>query len=173
MKWMKLAALTLVCVLGLALVACGDDDDAGDNGDGVTETPAATNEPTEAPTDQPTEVPTEAPTDAPTEEPTGQATDGAEDEFQVETQDFAFVPASFTVPAGTELKFEVTNTGGAPHTMTIYRDNSYSDPVEGGDTGTINGGEDGSVDVTFADAGTYFFRCDIHPALMQGTITAE
>ena len=55
-------SLSVVALLGMALlVACGDDDDAP---------PAATPAPTEAATEAPTEAATEAATPAPTEAPT-------------------------------------------------------------------------------------------------------
>ena len=63
-------SLSLVALLGAALlVACGDDDDAP-----PASTPAPTEAATEAPTEAPTEAATEAPTEAATEAPTEAAT---------------------------------------------------------------------------------------------------
>lgn len=151
MNWLRLSAIMLLCVLGLALVvACGDDDDDAGDDVGATSPPAET----EAPGDG-----TEAP-------------DGENNTFDVDTVDFGFNPNTFTVTAGEEVTFEVENTGDAPHTMTIYADEEYAEFVPGGDSFRLESGDAASVSLTF-DAGMYFFRCEIHPTQMQGTITAE
>ena len=68
LKPFRLLILPLVfLVLGLALVACGSDEED-------PAAPAATAEPTQASTPEPTAEPTEAPTEAPTESPTEAAT---------------------------------------------------------------------------------------------------
>jgi plastocyanin len=158
LKLFRVLFSLLLSVLLVALVAaCGDDDESGTNGDSAataTEdggTPEATEEETEGPTDAGGE---------PSEEVT------------VELDDFSFDPDSFTVTAGTEVKIDVENVGAAPHTLTVYSDEEYTEPVDGADTGQVEGGEDGEFFATF-DAGEYFFRCEVHPTQMEGTLTAE
>ena len=73
---------------------------------------------------------------------------------------FAYSPTPATVKAGARVR--VTNADSAPHTLT--------DRASGRafDSGTIKGGETGSV--TFAKPGTYAYFCEFHP-YMKGTVT--
>lgn len=144
---MSMVALTL----SVGFVACGDDDD-----DGGGTTPAAT---TAA---QPT---TEAAEDTP-------APGGAE-AVTVVAADLSFTPSTFEATAGEEVTVTLENTGQLPHTLTVFSDVSYTTPVEGADTDTIAGGDTGEFTITFDEAGELFFRCEIHPTQMQGTITVE
>jgi plastocyanin len=132
-------------LLAAAVVACGDDDESS-NGD---ITPGSTE--------------TEGPTDV-----------GGEpsEEVSVELADFSFDPEVFSVPAGTEVKIDVENTGEQAHTLTVYEDEEYTTAVEGADTGQVEGGADGEFNATF-EAGEYYFRCENHPTQMEGELTAE
>lgn len=76
----------------------------------------------------------------------------------VTIQNFSFVPASVTVPAGATITW--TNQDAAPHTATSV-DNSF-------DTGTLKQGQ--SATLTFSKPGTFNYICSIHP-FMKGTIT--
>ncbi len=78
----------------------------------------------------------------------------------VSIANFAFDPAELTVPVGTTVTWENTDT--APHTATA-EDGSF-------DTGRID--QDASGSATFDQAGTFAYRCEFHPD-MQGTITVE
>ncbi len=78
----------------------------------------------------------------------------------VEIVDFEYTPADLTVAAGTEITF--TNGDGTAHTATS-RDNAF-------DSGSIAGGETGSI--TVEDAGTYTYFCSFHP-FMEATLTVE
>lgn len=73
---------------------------------------------------------------------------------------FAFDPAELTVPAGTTITWENTDT--TPHTATA-ENGSF-------DTGRIAQNASGSA--TFDQPGTFPYRCEFHPD-MQGTITVE
>jgi plastocyanin len=74
--------------------------------------------------------------------------------------DFLFAPDPATVRAGRRIA--ISNADRSPHTLT----------EEGGspsfDSGTIRGGERGSI--TFATAGTFTYYCQFH-ATMKGTVT--
>ena len=73
-------------------------------------------------------------------------------------KDFEFDPSAITAKVGQAIAF--TNTGAAPHTVTLD-DNSCTTP-------NINAGAaDG---VVFSAAGSYPFHCAIHTQ-MKGTIT--
>lgn len=182
MNLLKIAAMLLV--LGLAFAACSDDDES--TGDALTPTATveatATEEPdleTEAPTEtadvetpDPTVEPTEAPTVAATAQPTG--ANGGGDAFVVNAGDFFFeFPGSRgAVLVGETVEFRLDNVGQASHTLTWYRDEAYAQPIQGGDSGTVGSGASAAVTVTFDVAGSYFFRCEIHPNAMQGGIDA-
>jgi plastocyanin len=129
----------------VGVLGCGGDDDDGG--------PAAT---------------TAAPDD-------GAATpvEGATETFvEVDAADFSFDPDELSVPAGEELTFALSNTGSSPHTLTVYADEDYSEAVAGADTENVPSETVGEFKVTL-DAGDYFFRCELHPGQMQGTITAQ
>jgi plastocyanin len=80
-------------------------------------------------------------------------------EIDVGAVDFAFEPKDASVAAGG--KVTVTNSGQAPHTMTL-------DDVDL-DTGNIDPGA--SAELTAPDApGSYSYRCAVHPARMRGVL---
>ena len=68
------------------------------------------------------------------------------------------------------LPFEIVfdnMDAGIPHNVAIYTDENASTALFVGDT--INGPEVITYEVPALDAGTYFFRCDVHPTTMTGT----
>jgi plastocyanin len=79
---------------------------------------------------------------------------------QVAIVDFAFNPASLTVPVGAQVTWR--NTGQASHTTT----------ATGGqwNSGTLSPG--GTFSFTFSSAGSFAYRCNIHPNMM-GTIVVQ
>jgi plastocyanin len=80
-------------------------------------------------------------------------------EVDVGAVDFGFEPKDASVSAGG--KVTVSNTGQAPHTLTF-------DDVQL-DTGSIAPGA--SAELTAPDAaGSYSYRCTIHPARMRGVL---
>lgn len=72
---------------------------------------------------------------------------------------FAFSPASLTIAAGDTVRW--VNTDGAFHTTTSQ---------DGHWDGTL-GSSDASFEHTFAEAGTFDYRCNPHASFMTGTIT--
>ncbi len=74
--------------------------------------------------------------------------------------DFAYMPAELTVEAGTTVSFP--NRDSTAHTATAD-DGSF-------DTGTIEGGESGSV--ALKQPGTYRYYCLFHP-FIKGTVRVE
>jgi plastocyanin len=93
------------------------------------------------------------------------------DSVSVEAKDFSFAPATFTVAAGEEVTVTLNNTGNARHTLTVYTDEEYSDPVDGAET-SVSAGETGEFKATF-EGGEYYFRCEVHPTQMMGEFEAE
>jgi nitrite reductase (NO-forming) len=105
--------------------------------------------------------------------------DGSEapDETVVVTMtDNRFTPSAITVKAGTTVAFELPNQGKVPHNMRIAdEDGDYdSDDSVVSKPDIISPGKTGTLTWKAPDeAGSYPFRCDIHPVDMTGTITVE
>ncbi len=78
----------------------------------------------------------------------------------VEMRGFEFFPAKLTVNAGTEVTW--VNRDSVPH-------NAIAD-AGAFDTGTLNGGERGSV--VLDGPGTYRYVCTFHPG-MEATLTVR
>jgi plastocyanin len=76
---------------------------------------------------------------------------------QVNIDNFAFIPATLTVRAGSTVTW--TNHDEEPHTVAAS-DGSFHSPGMG--TG-------GTFSHTFATAGTFDYVCSIHP-MMHGTV---
>lgn len=105
------------------------------------------------PVPPPPPVPTPKP--APTPPPPPPPAPGVAAVTMTQGADFAFSPATLTVPLGTTVRW--TNATSAPHTVTAA---SF-------DSGTIPSG--GTYSHTFTQAGTFSYHCAFHPN-MTGTI---
>jgi plastocyanin len=101
-----------------------------------------------APANTPKPKPTPTPT--PTSKP---ATESAE----AQIRDFAFAPATLSVPVGSTVTWQ--NTGEAPHTVTADDGSFDSDMIAAG----------GSWARTFDAVGTYRYVCAFHPG-MEGVV---
>ena len=87
----------------------------------------------------------------------------------VVAKDMQFATKDVQVPAGKAFQLSFTNNDGAPHNVAIYTDSSASTNLFRGE---IFSSATKVEQVPALAAGTYFFRCDVHPD-MQGTITAK
>lgn len=74
--------------------------------------------------------------------------------------DFKYDPPAIQATAGTEIA--ITNSDAAAHTITAD-DQSF-------DSGTVSGGEDGTV--TIDEPGEYSYFCQFHP-FMKGTVKVK
>jgi plastocyanin/uncharacterized membrane protein len=84
------------------------------------------------------------------------------------SSDQAFDRASLTGPAGTRFDLVFDNEDdGVQHNVAIYRDDSVEEPLFVGDL--VEGPTTVTYDVPALDAGSYYFRCDLHPQ-MDGTL---
>ncbi len=85
----------------------------------------------------------------------------------------AFGTSELTIAADTNVKITADNTNGF-HSFAVY---NSRDEAEGGsepidETDTCNAPCVDSVNVNLA-AGEYFFRCEVHPAIMTGKLTVR
>ena len=94
---------------------------------------------------------------------------GAADGTTVVASNLAFQQGSVTVKADEAFSLHFVNQDQAPHNIAIYTDAGAGTKVFGGDV--IQGG-DTVYQVPSLKAGTYFFRCDVHPD-MTGQIVAK
>ena len=79
----------------------------------------------------------------------------------VTMQNIAFNPATVTVPVGGAVKWTNKDSVGHDVTGTTFKSGSAGG-LQGGDTYSF----------TFKKAGTYKYRCTIHPG-MTGTVTVK
>jgi plastocyanin len=84
-------------------------------------------------------------------------------------RDMKFTPASVEVKAGQNLTLHFDNQDAAPHNVAIYADSGASQKISIGEI--VSSGTKDQV-VPALEAGTYFFRCDVHTD-MTGTIVAR
>jgi plastocyanin len=98
----------------------------------------------------------------PVPQQTGAQAPESEQIARVTITNFAFSPATLTVPVGTELVW--TNEDDAPHTVTgVDRDSPIgSKPLDTGD----------GYSVVLGRPGTYQYFCTLHP-MMVGTIVVQ
>ena len=148
-----LVALSVALLLAAACSSSGGDGSktpaagqtpAGDGGNGTGQTPAAG------------------------QTPSGGAT--AEIKMVAGT---AFDKDELRIPAGTQVTITADNTDGF-HSFAVYESEdaaqSGEDPVA--ETEPCGAPCKKTVDVTLA-AGEHYFRCEVHPSVMTGTIIAE
>lgn len=106
----------------------------------------------------------------PVEEPKEEGHKVAAVEVTISAESIQFNLKELKVPAETEFKLVFTNKEAAPHNVVIQKDESSTEFIfreeyfAGPKTVTWN--------VPPIDAGSYFFKCEVHPA-MNGTLVAE
>jgi plastocyanin len=111
----------------------------------------------------------------PTQAPGGAATTaGGSAKIAVVASDFAFSPAKFDVKAGAASEITLSNNGQAPHSFGVYSDKEFKTKVDSGTIATTSPGARGTANLTPpAGATALFFRCEVHPAQMQGEIAVK
>ena len=87
----------------------------------------------------------------------------------ITANNLTFGESNVTVPAGKAFQLTFINQESAPHNVSIYMDASAASNLYNGE---IFSSGSRVYDVPALPAGSYFFRCDVHPD-MQGTITAQ
>lgn len=90
---------------------------------------------------------------------------------EVTAQNIQFDRTSLTVPASEAFTLVFRNDDpGVPHNVAIYTDSSASSSLFTGKV--FNGKAIMDYQVQAMPAGSYFFRCDVHPQ-MNGTLVAQ
>lgn len=131
--------------------------DGGGGGGGGGEPPSTGSETGPPPTE----------TGSPTEPPDG----GGGVVATIVAFNLQFDPTTFTVPAGEASVVTMDNQdGGIPHNLAVYTDDSATESLFVGET--VTGPTTVDYELPALDAGEYFFRCDVHPTTMFGTVTA-
>jgi predicted lipoprotein with Yx(FWY)xxD motif/plastocyanin len=116
----------------------------------------------------PQPIPTSTATSTPTPTSTTTSASGPSVTIDLIAQSMAFDKSTITVKAGSNVTLNFNNQeGGIPHNFALYTNSSATTPIFVGQTIT------GPATITYnfsapAAEGTYFFRCDIHPASMIG-----
>ncbi len=78
------------------------------------------------------------------------------------------------VPAGTEVTVSFDNQDtGQLHNWAVYTDDSASEAIAGDNENICAAPCTGEVTFGPLDPGEYFFRCDVHPTLMVGTLIVQ
>ena len=120
----------------------------------------------------PTEEPTTSEPTATTPEPTETGTDDGEG-IELEAENSEFSTDEITVAAGSDVVIDFKNQDSLPHNFSVYDSEDAEEVVFRGDT--VRGPE-GEITYEFTapeTAGTYFFRCDVHPTDMTGDFVVE
>jgi nitrite reductase (NO-forming) len=122
---------------------------------------------------EPTESAEPSATDAPQPTPSENVAPAGEcspkgTTIDVMAMNSAFDADCLAAPAGEPFEIVFDNMdAGIPHNVAIYTDETASTALFVGET--INGPDVITYEVPALDAGTYFFRCDVHPTTMTGT----
>jgi plastocyanin len=96
---------------------------------------------------------------------------GGGETVQLAAQDISFDTDEITLTAGAQTTVEFDNQDDLPHNLAIYQDESAETAIFQGDI--VEGPNTTEYSFTAPDAGTYFFRCDVHPTQMTGTVVVE
>ncbi len=89
-------------------------------------------------------------------------------------QNIAFDLSCIQLPTTpTDIRFD-NKDAGTPHNVDIYSDANFTQHVAGatGGTDTITGVSSTTYKISGLQAGTYYFRCDVHPN-MKGTVQVK
>ena len=85
----------------------------------------------------------------------------------------AFDKSTITVPAGAQVTINFRNDdSGIPHNFAAYTTSAAQEEIFKGQI--IDGGTSTTYQFTAPTTpGSYFFRCDVHPIEMTGTLVVQ
>ena len=109
----------------------------------------------------------------PTAAPSAQASQPAVVELTLVAEDTAFDTDELTVSAGATVRVTLENRDPIPHGFSVYLTDAAEQPIF---TGEVFSGPGVTRTYEFtapSEPGDYFFRCDVHPELMNGTFIVE
>jgi plastocyanin len=86
--------------------------------------------------------------------------------LSISAQNISFDTKCLAAPANTAFTIDFTDKEGVPHNVAIYTNSSASHALFRGQTQSSPGTV--TYQVGALPAGTYFFRCDVHPTQMTG-----
>jgi plastocyanin len=140
----KLSAIKIllsIIVLGILIILLG-----------CTSSPSSTPAPAPAPSPPPTTTPSSSQTTV---------------TINLTAQGMAFDRKTISVSAGADVTVIFENKDKVPHNLAVYTDKSAAKGIFVGEVIT------GPKTITYrftapTNPGTYFFRCDVHPATMIG-----
>ena len=113
----------------------------------------------------PAPVTTPAPTTA-TAPATGQSVT-----IDLAAKNLAFDKSTITVPAGAQVTINFNNQDAISHNFALYTDSSASKSIFVGQT--ISASTTVYKFTAPTTPGTYFFRCDVHPSIMNGKFIVQ
>ena len=83
----------------------------------------------------------------------------------------AFDVKELTFTADEPAALAFANEDAVPHNLAIYEDDSVTKDLFVG--AEVAGGSSTEYEIPPLDKGEFFFRCDLHPTSMTGTVTVE
>lgn len=105
-----------------------------------------------------------------TSAPASAAASGDPNAVAISAKDLKFSTDRLTGPANKPFQIAFNNEEGAPHNVSIYKDESASEKILVEDP--FGGPKSVIYDVPALAPGAYFFRCDVHPD-MKGTLDIQ
>jgi plastocyanin len=102
--------------------------------------------------------------------PSGPAPSLSADALQISAKDLKFSTTTLTAKADTAFQIAFDNQEAAPHNVAIYKDESAAEKIFAEDP--FGGPKQVVYNVPATPAGSYFFRCDLHPD-MKGAYVVE
>jgi plastocyanin len=104
--------------------------------------------------------------------PGASATSGASATLSLVAKNVMFDKSDLSVSANAAFTIAFDNQdAGIPHNVAIYTDKSATTNLFRGQTVTGPATQDYAVPAL--QPGTYYFRCDVHPTVMFGTLTVK
>jgi plastocyanin len=92
------------------------------------------------------------------------------DALQISAKDLRFSTAQLSAPADKPFSIVFENQDGAPHNVSIYKDEALSQKVFGQDP--FGGPASQTYAIPALAAGSYVFVCDVHRD-MRGTLSVQ